>query len=259
MFFHNINPVAFSIGSIDIRYYGLVYFIGFLFAYFYLRYQIKKGRIKHFSLDGLDSFMIYFMLGSILGARVLDFVFFNPSVLLSDPLQIFRVWQGGMSIHGGIIGAVIGGLLFVRNKKIKFYDLADHVVVPLMFFLGLGRIANFINAELWGTHFSGSFCVDYSQNEYIANPPEGCRHPYQLYESAKNFFVGIFLLIYKSYYKIKAGLLFWYGIFLYNFLRFFVDFYRDDPTFYGLSTGQYLCIVFSLVALYFIIRLKYFD
>lgn len=256
MFIHNIDPVAFTFGPLEVRYYGLVYFLGFLFAYFYFRYQIKRSRIKHFGLDDLDSFMIYFMLGSIIGARLLDFVFFNPQVLFSDPLQIFRVWQGGMSIHGGIIGGVIGGLLFTKNKKVKFYELADHVIIFLMIFLGLGRIANFINGELWGTPYSGSLCIDYSQSEFINNPPQGCRHPYQLYESAKNFLVGLSLLAYRSYKKIKPGLLFWYGLLAYNVLRFFIDFVRDDPTFLGLNTGQYLCIAFSVVAVFFIIKLK---
>ena len=256
MFIHNIDPVAFTIGPLAVRYYGLVYFVGFLFAYFYFRHQIKKARIKHFGLDDLDSFMIYFMLGSIIGARVLDFVFFYPQVLFSDPLQIFRVWQGGMSIHGGIIGAIVGGYLFVRSRKIKFYDLADHIIIFLMIFLGFGRIANFINGELWGVEGGGRLCIDYSQSEFISRPPEGCRHPYQLYESAKNFVLGISLLIYRAYSKLKPGLLFWYGLLGYNVLRFFLDFFRDDPTFLGLNTGQYLCVAFAIVSLIFIVKLK---
>jgi phosphatidylglycerol---prolipoprotein diacylglyceryl transferase len=255
---HNIDPVAFTIGVFEVRYYGLVYFLGFLFAYFFLRYQIKKARIKHMGLDDLDLFMIYFMLGSILGSRIFDFIFYNPQIFFSDPLQVLRIWQGGMSVHGGIIGAVLAGLLFIRNKKIKFYDLADKVIVPFMFFLGLGRIANFINGELWGTRSDAWFCIDYTQSEYIANPPRGCRHPYQLYESVKNFAVGTSLLIYSSLVELKSGLLFWYGILFYNVLRFFLDFYRAEPAlFLGISMGQFLCVVFSLVAVVFIIKIKY--
>jgi len=136
VFYHNINPVAFSIGPLDVRFYGLVYFIGFLFAYFYLRFLVKKGKLKNFGFGDVDSFMIYFMLGSIIGARIFDFVFFNLDVLFSDPLQILRIWEGGLSIHGGIIGAMVGGWLFVRNKKISFYELADIIISPLMIFLG---------------------------------------------------------------------------------------------------------------------------
>ncbi len=259
MFTHNIDPIAFTLGSIEIRYYGLIYFIGFIFAYFYLRHQIKKARIKHFGYDELDTFMIYFMIGGILGARILDFVFYNFSELITNPLQIFKIWQGGMSIHGGMIGAVIAGLIFVKGKKIKFYDLADQIIIPLIIFLGLGRLANFINAELWGTPYNGPTCIDYSQNTHITNPPQGCRHPYQIYAAIKNFAVGASLLIYKEYSKLKKGLLFWYGILLYNSLRFFVDFYREQNLIGGLGTGQYLCIIFSIVAIAFIIKIKYFN
>jgi len=254
-----MNPVAFTIGPVDVRFYGLVYFFGFLFAYFYLRYQVKKGKIKNFGLDDVDSFMIYFMLGSIIGARFFDFVFFNTSVLFSNPLQVFRIWEGGMSVHGGIIGAMFAGWLYIRKKKIKFYALADIIIGPFMIFLGFGRIANFINAELWGTPSNARFCIDYSRNVYVGGLPDGCRHPYQLYESFKNFLVGISLFVYSSLSKLKEGLLFWYGILAYNVLRFFLDFFKDSPTFFGLNTGQYLCIVFSLIAIFFIVKIRYFD
>jgi len=257
VFIHNIDPVAFSFGVFEVRYYGLVYFLGFLFAYFFLKYQIKRARIKHLGLNDLDSLMIYFMLGSIIGARFFDFVFFNTSVLLTSPFEVFKIWHGGMSVHGGIIGAVIAGLLFVKDRKVKFYDLADQFIVPFMFFLGLGRIANFINGELWGVPSSAKFCIDYSQSNFVYNAPQGCRHPYQLYESFKNFAVSIALLIYSSFSTLKKGLLFLYGLFFYNVLRFFIDFYREQPLFLGLGTGQYLCIVFSLVSLFFIIKIKY--
>ena len=256
MFIHNINPVALTLGPIEIRYYGIVYFIGFLFAYFFLKHQIKKARIKNFGLEDLDTFMIYFMLGAIIGARVLNFVFYYPEILITKPLEIFKVWHGGMSIHGGIIGTIIAGLLYVRNKKVKFYDLADQVIIPLMFFLGLGRIANFINGELWGTPSTARICIDYTQSNYIINPPQECRHPYQLYESIKNFAVGITLLIYKSYTTLKKGLLFWYGILLYNAARFFLDFYRDEAIIYIFTMGQYLCLILSIIAIIFIIKIR---
>ncbi|MFP4567802.1 MAG: prolipoprotein diacylglyceryl transferase [Candidatus Woesearchaeota archaeon] len=256
MFLHNINPVALTLGPLEIRYYGLVYFIGFIFAYFYLRHQIKKSRIKHLKYEDLDTYMIYFMLGSIIGARVLDFVFYNPQIILTDPAQLIKVWQGGMSIHGGIIGAMLAGWIFTRKRKVKFYELADQTIIPLMIFLGLGRIANFINGELWGTPTTSNICIDYSQNTHIINPPEGCRHPYQLYESIKNFAVGISLLIFTQYKKLKQGLLFWWGILLYNILRFFIDFYREQTLINGLGVGQYLCIIFSIISIICIIKIE---
>ncbi len=258
MFIHNINPVFLSIGPLQIRYYGLVYFIGFLFIYFYFKHLIKNRKIKSLTSDNLDLFMIYFLLGSIIGARVLDFVFFNTKLIFTDPLEILKIWHGGMSIHGGIIGGMTASYIFSKKYKIKFYELADHTIIPLMFFLGIGRIANFINGELWGTPSAGKLCVDYSYNQYIA-APEGCRHPYTIYESLKNFATAIILLGIHSKAKLKEGLLFWYGILIYNFLRFFIDFYRDagEPRFIsGLTMTQYLCIIFVIISSISIYLLK---
>lgn len=259
MFIHNINPVLFQIGPLQIRYYGLVYFIGFLFLYFYFNYLVKHKKIKSLNSETVDSFLIYLMLGSILGARILDFIFFNPSIIFTDPLEILKVWHGGMSIHGGIIGAVIASYIFARKHKAEFYELADNIIIPLMVFLGIGRIANFINGELWGTNSAGRFCIDYSQSQYIYNPPEGCRHPYTLYESLKNFGTALILLGIKTKANLKKGLLFWYGILIYNFLRFFVDIYRDagEPNILlGLSMTQILCITFTIVSIVAIYLLK---
>lgn len=255
MYIHNINPTAISIGPLDIRFYGLVYFIGFLFIYFFLRYQIRKNKIPHLNYNELDNFMIYFMLGSIIGARVLDFVFFNTNTLLTNPQQVLRIWEGGMSIHGGIIGAIIAGLIYVHKRKVKFYDIADQVIIPLMFFLGIGRIANFINAELWGTEFYGKYCINYEQNTYIHNAPKGCTHPYQIYESIKNFTVSLGLFILSITTKLKKGTLFWIGILAYNTLRFFIDFYRDETKYLSLGMGQYLSIAFTIIAIIFLIQI----
>jgi phosphatidylglycerol:prolipoprotein diacylglycerol transferase len=256
MFIHNINPVFFHIGPVQVRYYGLVYFLGFLFIYFFFRYLIKKGKLKSLTLDTLDLFMIYIMLGGILGGRILDFVFFNTKLLWTDPVEILKIWHGGMSIHGGIIGAVLAVYLFSRGHKAKFYELADATVIPLMFFLGIGRIANFLNGELWGTLSSGPFCIDYSRSQYIVNPPPGCRHPYVLYESLKNFAAAGILLALRAKAKLKEGLLFWYGMLLYNFFRFFIDFCRDagEPRIlFGLGMTQLLCVVFTIVSVVIII------
>lgn len=257
MWYHNINPVLVSLGPIDIRYYGLVYFAGFIFAYFYLRKKARSEEIKNFDEKKLDSFMIYFILGSIIGGRVLDFLFFYPHVIFQDPLELFRIWNGGMSIHGGIIGAVTAALIFTKKHKIKFYSLADAAIIPLMFMLFIGRIANFINGELWGRLSNSFVCINYEQSQYIANPPMGCRYPYQLYASLKNLFVfGVMVYVKKVNNQLKSGLLFWYSLLLYNIGRFLLDFMRDDPqVLLGLVTGQILCLVFAIVSVVFIVKI----
>lgn len=253
MIIHNINPVLAEIGPISIRYYGLVYVLGFLLFYFLFRYLVKQGKIKNMTLELVDTFTLYFIIGSILGARILDFVFYNPAIFINDPLEVLMVWHGGMSIHGGIIGAMIAGYIFCKKYKINFFKLADIIAVPLMFMLFLGRFANYINGELWGRVSQSTFCIDYSQSQYIANPPEGCRQPYQIYAALKNLGVGFIMFFVTKIKTFRSGFIFWTSLLLYNLGRFFIDFMRDESKILvGLTMGQILCIVFSIVSIYMI-------
>jgi len=200
--------------------------------------------------------MIYMVLGVIIGARLFEFTFYIPKVFFSDPLEFFRVWHGGMSYHGGLAGALIGGWFYTRKYKIKYYALGDIVILPALFFLAIGRLANYINGEIWGTITNSSFCVNYSQSQYIANPPEGCRYPYQIFASIKNFVVFGFTY-YLSKLKLKPGLVMWWGILSYNALRFFVDFTRAQKLIiFNLGMGQLLSLFFSALSIYFIIKIN---
>jgi phosphatidylglycerol:prolipoprotein diacylglycerol transferase len=253
VFYQNINPVFLTVGPFEIRYYGMVYAIGFLVTYFLFRWLARKGEIKNLTLEKADSLMLYLILGSIVGARLLLFVFYSPATFLSDPLEIFRVWHGGMSFHGGIIGAVVASLLFCRKHKVEFYKLADFTVIPLAFFLILGRIANFINGELVGIKTNVPWCV-------VFRDYDGCRHPSQLYEAAKNLVIFITLsILYFSKdikKKLKDGIIFWLFVLMYGVLRFIITFWRDDPRFLGLSMGQYLCIAMMVVSIIFLFKIQ---
>ena len=219
MFIHNIDPVLFSIAGLQIRYYGLVYFLGFIFLYFYLKRMSEQGKIKNFSAEKLDAFLVYMLLGMLIGSRIFVYVFWYPQLLAQDPLILFKIWQGGMSFHGGLTGAIIAGYLFSKKYNVNFYTLADYTTIPAALFLFLGRIANFINAELVGTITDKPWCT-------VFPGYDGCRHPYQIYEGLKN--LGLFFgLLYASTKNLPKGLMFFSFIFLYNFLRFFIDFFRD--------------------------------
>ena len=242
MFYHNINPVLVSIGPFDIRYYGLVYAVGFLIAYLLLRWVAKKGWIDNLNPDRADILTIYLVLGAIIGARLLLFVFYQPATFFTDPLEVLMIWHGGMSFHGGLVGAVVAGLLFCRKYKIRFYQLGDFLVLPLAFFLFIGRLANFVNGELVGTRTNLPWCVVFPDYD-------GCRHPSQLYEALKNLVIFFVLLFLYTKKKLKEGVVFWSFVLMYGVMRFIITFWREDPRFLGLSGGQYLSLIMAIVAI----------
>src|SRR3989344_9158447 len=130
MFYHNINPVLLKIGPFEIRYYGIIFVLGFVIAYFMLIHLAKKRELR-LTKDDISDFLLYEIIGVVLGARLFYVLIYNLKFYLANPLNIFAVWQGGLSFHGGLLGAVIAGILFCRKKKIDFYELADIVVMPL--------------------------------------------------------------------------------------------------------------------------------
>ena len=125
MFIHNIDPIIFKIGFLQIRYYSLVYVIGFLVTYYILLKLSKNKKIKNLSEEAVEDFMTYFILFSVIGGRLFHFVFYNPAVFWSNPLEILYVWHGGMSFHGGLIGGIVAYFIFRKKYKVAFYDLAD--------------------------------------------------------------------------------------------------------------------------------------
>lgn len=249
MFDHNIDPVLFSFLGLEIRYYGLVYVLGFIVLYFYLRSEHKSLGLKK---QQVDDFLLYFAIGLIVGSRIFTFLVWNPASFFDNPLRIFYIWQGGMSYHGALFGGIIGGYVFSKKFKANFYKLADKVAIPALFFLGLGRITNFVNAELPGTITNAWWCVEYPNQRFI----EGCRHPYQLYEAGKNFILFAIFGATAYFKKFKPGVLFLSTIIAYNVLRFFIDFYRDEASIIlNLSVGQILCVIFVGVSMYYLIKI----
>jgi phosphatidylglycerol---prolipoprotein diacylglyceryl transferase len=252
------NPIFFSLGPIDIRYYGLVYALGFLFVYWWLRRQAKK---KRFSLtsEQIDTFMIYAILGGVLGGRFGEFLFFQQNTLLSDPLQVFRIWEGGMSIHGGILGFLFATHLFCKKYKKKIYEITDTVVVPASLVLVFGRIANFINAELIGTITRVPWAINWfgergSNGELIG------RHPVTLYKALKDLVIfGVLAILHAqetTKKKFKEGYLTWIFILVYGGLRVITDIWRADTkwAFNILGTGQILSLLMATLAIAILIK-----
>lgn len=232
MFVHNIDPVILELGSLQIRYYGLIYAAGFAFALYYLMRQSKLGRLD-LTKDEISDFITYLIVGVVAGARLFEVIFYEPSYYLSDPAQILMVWKGGLSFHGGLVGAIAATYIFLKkHPKVSFLELADNLMVPLSLGLAFGRIANFINAELVGKITDVSWAVKFPGYE-------GFRHPSQIYESIKNFIIFGTLLSFKD---LPRGAFFAIFLMMYGTFRFLVEFYKDFPTFLGLNMGQYLSI-----------------
>ncbi len=254
MFVHNINPVFLELGKLKIYYYGLVYALGFIFLYIYLM-KLSKKKSEKIKTSDIDGYIISFSLFGIIFARLIYYVFYNFNLFISDPFILFRFWNGGMSFHGGLIGFAVGIFLFSKRKKYSFYYLTDLLVLPLTLILVFGRIANFINGELYGRITSVPWAVKFKG-------VEGFRHPSQLYESFKNLLLfGIFVKL-KGV-KLKEGIRTWLFVLGYGILRFLIEFVRQPDVQVGnngfifgfITMGQILClfmIIISSINLYFI-------
>ncbi|HLC60693.1 MAG TPA: prolipoprotein diacylglyceryl transferase [Candidatus Nanoarchaeia archaeon] len=262
MFFQNINPVLLQLGPVQIRYYGLFYALGFMITYF-LIYYLAKRKAWNMTKDDAADLILYLLIGVVSGARIVYILFYNFLFYIKNPFEIIAVWHGGLSFHGGMIGAIIAVYFFCRKKKIDFYDIADIVVIPVALALALGRIGNFINAELYGRATNVSWCIDYSKNQYVANLPGGCRHPSQIYESLKNFFIFAVLWFVKDK-KLPKGFMFWSFVTLYGLLRAIMEFFRQPDEQVGFvfnyfTMGQLLSFPLFLLGIYMLYRLKRAD
>ena len=252
----SIDPIIFSLGIIDVRWYSLAYIIGILFGISLIK-RLNKFKGNLISNKVIDSFLIWAVLGIIVGGRVGYVLFYQTKLFLNNPSYIFEIWNGGMSFHGGLLGVIFSMYFFSRYKKLNFFYLSDLVSVVAPIGLFLGRIANFINTELIGRPTEFYISVIYPS---IDNIP---RHPSQLYEA---FFEGfiLFIILISNFLRNREtknfGVL--SGIFLLNYgiFRFFIEFLREPDAHLGLifnfiTTGQLLC----LPLLFFGILLIYYN
>ncbi len=221
----NIDPIAFSISFIEIRWYSLAYIFGILFTFSWLKYCNKSQNFL--SPKAIDDWMFFAILSIILGGRIGYVLFYNLSYFLNNPLEILAFWHGGMSFHGGLFGAIFGMWLFSKKYKVNFWILCDNLAISTPFGLFLGRIANFINLELYGRPTFGNFGVIFPNSDGLP------RHPSQLYEAGLEglILLAIMMILYfktnlKNYPKKLSG------IFLagYGISRFIVEYFRQpDP------------------------------
>ena len=252
MFINNFDPVAFQIFSLEIKWYSLSYIIGILTGWILAkRILIKDNNLR----EKFDDYITYVILGIILGGRLGYILFYNFDYYLNNIVDVFKVWQGGMSFHGGLLGLIIVSVLFAKKNNHNPYIYLDIVslVAPIGIFFG--RIANFINSELYGKETVLPWGVKFEKIDNLY------RHPSQLYEA---FFEGLFLLVILIFFQKSISAKnpgFISGIFLifYSFFRFVIEFFRVPDAqlgyvFLNLSMGQILCLIFFIFGSYLTLK-----
>ena len=242
--FPAIDPVAIELGPLVIRWYALAYIVGILIGWRYAKW-VARREPQRFNPELLEDFLLWATLGVVLGGR-LGFVFFyGPYYFLHHPLEAFQIWQGGMSFHGGILGVAVAVILFARRHRIPALALGDAAAAAAPIGLFFGRIANFINGELWGRPTDLPWAMVFPH----AGPEP--RHPSQLYEAGLEgiLLFGILLfLIRRTDWLQKPGAIF--GVFLigYGVARSLVELVRDPSGYIGpLTTGQFLSLPMIIV------------
>lgn len=244
------DPVAFSLGPLSVRWYGLMYLLAFVQFIFLGRNRIK-ARPNFINAEQLDDLLFYGMLGVIIGGRLGQVFFYEPAYFLAHPLEIFAVWKGGMSFHGGFLGVVFGSLLWARKNGLFWLDVSDFIAPLCPLGLAAGRIGNFINGELWGrvTDASLPWAMIFPQSGDMQP-----RHPSQLYHfGLEGIALFIILWLYTSKPRPRGAAS---GAFLtgYGCFRFITEFFREPDAgifgqSYSISMGQWLSIPMVLLGL----------
>ena len=243
MFINNFDPVAFQIMSFEIRWYSLAYILGIVIGWT----LCKKVFIKNSDIsEKFDDYITYLIIGIILGGRLGYVIFYNFSYYFENILDIFKIWQGGMSFHGGLLGVIASSYIFAKKNNQNIFSYLDQVslVAPIGIFFG--RLANFINSELYGTTTDVPWSVIFIKVDNLS------RHPSQLYEAILEGIILFLILIYfinKNYLK-KPGLISGLFLIFYSLFRFFVEFFRvpDEQIGYlilNLTMGQIISLVFA--------------
>jgi len=254
--FPEIDPVLLSLGPVKIHWYGLMYLLGFSASYLLVHHQIKT-----FKLDRLapcfDNLNFALLLGLIAGGRLGYVLFYNPTYYLHHPLEILATWQGGMSFHGGLLGVVVSGIIFCRRHRLNLPATADCYTATVPIGLGLGRIGNFINGELYGRVSDVPWAM-----VFPGGGPES-RHPSQLYEAGLEGFLLFAILWPLRKIQVKNnwpdGRIFATFLLLYGIFRFLVENFREPDQHIGLlagwlSRGQILSSLMIGVALVLFFR-----
>jgi len=236
----NFNPVAFWIWKLPVRWYGLMYLLGFVAAW-WLGLRRIAANMAPITRKQFDDLIFFAVLGVILGGRLGYVLFYKPVYYATNPLEIFMIWEGGMSFHGGLLGVMLAAWIYARRQEIGFLRLMDFVAPLCPLGIAAGRMGNFINGELYGRVTELPWGMVFRQGGNVA------RHPSQLYQFAlegMTLFVILWWFSSKPRSRGQVSALFLIG---YGVLRFIAEFGREPDAFlrplaWGLSMGQWLCL-----------------
>ena len=245
MFINNFDPVAFQILSFEIRWYSLAYIAGIIIGWLLCKkIFIKNSKVK----EKFDDYLTFLIIGIIIGGRLGYVIFYNFNFYANNLIDILKIWEGGMSFHGGLIGIIIASILFARKNGQDYFLYLDQVslVAPIGIFFG--RLSNFINSELYGIPTEVPWAVTFIQIDNLS------RHPSQLYEAISEGIILFLILLYfrnKNFLN-KPGLISGLFLIFYSIFRFFVEFLRvpDQQLGYlvlNLTMGQIISIIFILI------------
>ena len=248
MFINNFDPVAIQIFSIEIRWYSLAYIFGILIGWLYC----KKILIKDKNISKLfDDLISYLIIGIILGGRLGYVIFYNLEYFSSNPIEILMIWQGGMSFHGGLLGVLASTIIYAKKHNLNKFIFLDLIAGSAPIGIFLGRIANFVNSELYGRETDILWSVIFTKIDNIT------RHPSQIYEALLEGVILFFILFFfiKKNYLLKPGLISSLFLIFYSLFRFLVEFFRapDEQVgliYLNLTIGQIISLIFLSFGFY---------
>jgi|TARA_B100000929_G_scaffold122201_1_gene96831 phosphatidylglycerol:prolipoprotein diacylglycerol transferase len=248
MFINNFDPVAIQIFSIEIRWYSLAYIFGILIGWLYC----KKILIKDKNISKLfDDLISYLIIGIILGGRLGYVIFYNLEYFLSNPIEILMIWHGGMSFHGGLLGVLASTIIYAKKHNVNKFIFLDLIAGSAPIGIFLGRIANFVNSELYGRETNILWSVIFTKIDNIT------RHPSQIYEALLEGVILFFILFFfiKKNYLLKPGLISSLFLIFYSLFRFLVEFFRvpDEQVgliYLNLTIGQIISLIFLSFGFY---------
>lgn len=253
--FPPLDPVLVSFGPIAIRWYALAYLTGFVLGWWQCMLLARQNKTGPQPKD-FDDFLTWAVVGTVLGGRLGYVLFYQPGHFFNHPLDAFKIWEGGMSFHGGMMGVILAALWFVRRRGLSFFAFSDLLACVTPIGLGLGRLANFVNGELFGRETDVPWAVLFPKGGYLP------RHPSQIYEAVLEglvLYVVLLLVARMPKAREKTGFLSGLFLVLYGLFRFGVEFFREPDEqlgflFAGATMGQLLCVPMFLSGGYLLMR-----